>query len=122
MREGDLFYLKVYNDTLAYEVDQILKVEPQETSSLAIEEGEDYVTLVTCTPYAVNTHRLLVRGHRVLYEENVYKEAVEHTMPRVSSSWGMHFLCALAGVILAVFLCWILPGKIKRRRGRDNGK
>ena len=57
--------LRVLDEVLTYEVDQILIVEPQETGALQIEEGKDYCTLVTCTPYGVNTHRLLVRGHRI---------------------------------------------------------
>ena len=65
VEEGDVFYLHVLGKTLAYEVDQILTVLPEQTESLGITDGDDYVTLVTCTPYAVNTHRLLVRGHRV---------------------------------------------------------
>ena len=65
LREGDVFMLRVLDEVLTYEVDQILIVEPQETSALHIVEGEDYCTLVTCTPYGVNTHRLLVRGHRI---------------------------------------------------------
>ena len=73
MEEGDIFSLYVLNEKLSYEVDQILVVEPAEVDALAIEEGEDYCTLVTCTPYGINTHRLLVRGHRV---ENV-EEPVE---------------------------------------------
>lgn len=62
VEEGDVFYLHVLGKTLAYEVDQILTVLPEQTESLGITDGDDYVTLVTCTPYAVNTHRLLVRG------------------------------------------------------------
>ena len=62
---GDTFVLRVLDDVLTYEVDQILIVEPQEINSLQIEEGKDLCTLVTCTPYGVNTHRLLVRGHRI---------------------------------------------------------
>lgn len=62
---GDTFILRVLDETLTYEVDRILIVEPHELSALEIEEGRDYCTLVTCTPYGVNTHRLLVRGHRV---------------------------------------------------------
>ena len=64
VEKGDVFYLHILDKTLAYEVDQIQTVLPEETDSLAITEGKDYVTLVTCTPYAVNTHRILVRGHR----------------------------------------------------------
>ena len=64
MAEGDLFFLHILDETLTYEVDQIRVVEPHELEELTIEEGKDYCTLVTCTPYGVNTHRLLVRGHR----------------------------------------------------------
>lgn len=62
---GDTFLLRVLDEVLTYEVDQILIVEPQEVGALRVVEGQDYCTLVTCTPYGVNTHRLLVRGHRV---------------------------------------------------------
>lgn len=65
LQKGDTFTVTVLNDTLTYEVDQILIVLPNELDALAIEKGKDYCTLVTCTPYGVNTHRLLVRGHRV---------------------------------------------------------
>ena len=65
LTEGDTFMLRVLDEVLTYEVDQILIVEPQETGALRIEEGKDYCTLVTCTPYGINSHRLLVRGHRI---------------------------------------------------------
>ena len=65
LQAGDIFMLRVLDEVLTYEVDQILIVEPQETGALRMEEGKDYCTLVTCTPYGINTHRLLVRGHRI---------------------------------------------------------
>ena len=65
LTEGDTFVIRVLNEVLTYEVDQILTVEPQEVESLGIENGKDLCTLVTCTPYGINSHRLLVRGHRV---------------------------------------------------------
>ena len=65
LKEGDVFMLYVLNEAFAYEVDQIRIVEPDDLTNLRIEQGEDLCTLVTCTPYAVNSHRLLVRGHRV---------------------------------------------------------
>ena len=68
---GDEFYIYILDRTLAYEVDQILVVEPSETEALQLQEGKDYVTLVTCTPYAINTHRLLVRGTQVEYNEKI---------------------------------------------------
>ena len=64
MAEGDIFSMTIMNRTLTYEVDQIRVVEPNDLSDLKIEKGKDYCTLVTCTPYGINTHRLLVRGHR----------------------------------------------------------
>lgn len=65
LQTGDIFMLRVLDNVLTYEVDQILIVDPQETGALRIEEGKDCCTLVTCTPYGINTHRLLVRGHRI---------------------------------------------------------
>ena len=65
LTEGDVFLLRVLDETLTYEVDQIRTVLPEELDDLAIEEGKEYCTLVTCTPYGINSHRLLVRGHRV---------------------------------------------------------
>lgn len=69
LAEGDTFILRVLDETLTYEVDRILIVEPYDLSPLEIEEGKDYCTLITCTPYGINTHRLLVRGHRVANQE-----------------------------------------------------
>lgn len=65
LQNGDVFMLRVLDEVLTYEVDQVLIVEPDEINSLGITQGEDYCTLVTCTPYGINTHRLLVRGHRI---------------------------------------------------------
>ena len=69
LSQGDIFTLLVLDETLTYEVDQIRIVEPDDISLLEIEEGKDLCTLVTCTPYGVNSHRLLVRGHRVEKQE-----------------------------------------------------
>ncbi len=73
LKEGDTFTLTILNETLTYEVDRIWIVEPEDLSHLLIEDGKDYCTLITCTPYGINTHRLLVRGHRV---DNVDGNAV----------------------------------------------
>ena len=80
LKEGDHFLLHILDDTLCYEVDQIEVVEPKQTDSLAVEDGEDLVTLLTCTPYGVNSHRLLVRGHRVPYNpEEIQKNETGNT-------------------------------------------
>lgn len=77
MEKGDIFLLRILNETLAYEVDQIKTVLPEEMDNLKIEEGEDFCTLVTCTPYGVNSHRLLVRGHRTEYTEELQEQLAE---------------------------------------------
>lgn len=93
LAEGDMFYIHVLGDTLAYKVDAIHTVLPTDTHLLQIEDGKDYVTLVTCTPFGVNTHRLLVRGHRVPY---VPEQEVPATAEKpVASSWTHHYLTGL---------------------------
>ena len=100
---GDVFYIRVLGDTLVYEVDAIHTVLPTDTSLLQIEDGKDYVTLVTCTPFGINTHRLLVRGRRVPYlpEQGA---AAEEEKP-AASSWTQHYLTGLGiglGVVTVV--------------------
>lgn len=99
--EGDKFYIYVLDRKLAYEVDQILVVEPSETEALQLQEGEDYVTLVTCTPYAINTHRLLVRGKRVEYNEEVAKETP--VVKKASSSDKILYIGILIAILLLIF-------------------
>ena len=93
LTEGDTFYIHVLGEVLAYEVDAINTVLPTDTSLLQIEEGKDLVTLVTCTPFGVNTHRLLVRGHRVPYVPEQEEEAAE--AQKATSSWTQHYLTGL---------------------------
>lgn len=110
---GDTFLLRVLDETLTYEVDRILIVEPEDLSALTIEEGKDYCTLVTCTPYGVNTHRLLVRGHRIDNAEasgvRVTADAVEMDRVLVAS--------LVAAPILALLLIWMLV-RTRRTRAR----
>ena len=94
LEKGDVFYILVLGEVLAYEVDSINTVLPTDRSLLQIETGKDLVTLVTCTPFGVNTHRLLVRGHRVPYvPEQKAEDAAEKPVP---SSWTQHYLTGLA--------------------------
>ncbi len=97
--KGDVFYIHVLGEVLAYEVDQIATVLPSDTSLLQIEEDKDYVTLITCMPFGVNTHRLLVRGHRVPYVPEMVVE--NGKTPKAASSWTRHYLAGL-GIGLAV--------------------
>jgi len=93
LTEGDVFYIHVLGEVLAYEVDAIHTVLPTDTRLLQIEEGKDYVTLVTCTPFGINTHRLLVRGHRIPY---IPEQATTATAEKpVASSWTQHYLTGL---------------------------
>ena len=93
LEKGDVFYIHVLGEVLAYRVDNINTVVPTDTSLLQIEEGEDLVTLVTCTPFGINTHRLLVRGHRVPYVPEQEAEIAE--MQKATSSWTQHYLIGL---------------------------
>lgn len=93
LAEGDTFYIHVLGDTLAYKVDAVHAVLPTDTSRLQIEGGKDYVTLVTCTPFGINTHRLLVRGHRMPYVPE--QEATAAAEKPVASSWTRHYLTGL---------------------------
>ena len=93
LAKDDIFYIHVLGEVLAYKVDAINTVLPTDTSLLQIEDGKDYVTLVTCTPFGVNTHRLLVRGHRVPYVPE--QEVTAAAEKPVASSWTQHYLTGL---------------------------
>lgn len=106
MKEGDHFYISVLDETLAYEVDQILTIEPEDTSALAVEDGKDLVTLLTCTPYGVNTQRLLVRGHRVDYVEGMVEE---EEVPLAAYSYHTNYLLwVLVGLGITVAFILLL--------------
>ena len=107
---GDVFYLHVLNETLAYQVVDINTVLPYDTSLLGIAPGEDLCTLVTCTPYGVNTHRLLVRGSRIPYaEEELLVEETAEEEP-VKSTWEQKYIEGLLWGIAAVLLLLLLIG------------
>lgn len=115
--EGDVFYIKVLDETLAYKVDQILTVLPEETEALSIVPGQDYATLVTCTPYAINTHRLLVRGHRIPYEEAVKIE--KNTSTGIELSFTTKVLIVTIGIIfigLVIAMLYSLYDKRRRKK------
>lgn len=112
--EGDVFTLRVLDEVLSYEVDQILTVEPTMVSDLQIEDGRDYCTLVTCTPYGVNSHRLLVRGHRIETPREtetvrILSEAVQVEELPVAAFMAVPLLAASLFIFFAA-------AKIRRRR------
>ncbi len=111
--EGDSFTITVLNKTLTYEVDQIRTVLPTDLSDLQIEKGKDYVTLVTCTPYGINTHRLLVRGHRI---ENADGDAsVIADALQIEPIYIAPFI-AVPILILLIIGMFIMTGMRTRRR------
>ncbi len=123
LKEGDHFLIHVLNETLCYEVDKISVVKPEDTSALAVEDGQDLVTLLTCTPYGVNTERLLVRGHRVPYVEEEVKE--EKTVLSGSSLHTNYLLWVFVGLsvtALFIFVLYLKETKLKRRANKGGKK
>lgn len=115
MVEGDTFTLTILNETLTYEVDHIWIVEPSDLSHLTIEDGKDYCTLITCTPYGINTHRLLVRGHRI---DNVDGTAmVVADAIQIQPIYIAPFLAVPLLVILLLYV--LISTSAKNRKKRD---
>lgn len=108
MEKGDEFYIHVLNRVLKYEVDEINIVEPNDTTKLNTIRGEDHVTLLTCTPYSINTHRLLVRGKRVPYDPNASETAESFS---VNNNYiyilGYRVSYLTAGIAIAVFIIFV---------------
>lgn len=113
LAEGDRFMLRVLDEILTYEVDQILIVEPHETEALLLEEGQDLCTLVTCTPYGINSHRLLVRGHRVETQEEA--RAVRVTADATQIKPVIVAPIIAAPILLVLLIGLLLPKPRKRR-------
>lgn len=107
LEHGDTFILTVLGEKMAYQVENIQVVLPDDTSVLTIEEGKDLVTLLTCTPYMINTHRLLVTGHRIPYSESVKKEEEKGNQER-----NLRQLLILAGTIIAVVILLLFIGRL----------
>ena len=117
---GDMFFITVCNQKLAYEVDNIAVVEPTDIDLIRIDTQQDYVTLLTCTPYGVNTHRLLVRGHRVEMAEEAIAEVEEKAEP-VASTWIEKYEQGIligVAIFLGLLLIALLVYFIKRRKDK----
>lgn len=111
MEEGDQFYIKILGETLAYEVHSIETVLPTETESLAIQPGEDLVTLITCTPYGINSHRLLVHAHRILYVPEM-----EDEIDSVGGFINIPLPYLLLMIALAVLAAFFIVLKVRTNR------
>ena len=111
---GDKFFITICGETFAYQVDQIQIVLPDETDSLALQQGKDYVTLVTCTPYGVNTHRILCRGYRVPYKPGEEDKVKPH-------AWlNMNILMGLVGALLGILIALILVIRLRKQNEEDD--
>ena len=111
LQKGDQFYIRVLDKILAYEVCRIDVVLPEDTSKLSVVDGQDLVTLVTCTPYGINTHRLVITGKRVVYEEKK-EEEIKKKRPSVREM--------IFTMIPILFLVYVVIERIKRKREKRN--
>lgn len=114
MKEGDLFFINVLGETLAYQVTEIEVIDPDDVKKLDIVPKKDLATLLTCTPYGLNTHRLLVTGERVTYEKEVHDSIEKETM-----SARELFFAVLPFIFLAIKLVPVVVSRIKRKRKEE---
>ena len=130
LEKGDVFYIYMMNETLAYQVDQILDMVDKDDAAalgeaLALEEGKDYVSLFTCTPYGVNSHRLIVRGTRIPYEEEIKEEvkvsAPEAMLESVQNYYSFYLIFGLSVTFLLIVIMKFFMGR-KRRKARREAK
>lgn len=119
LEEGDVFVMRVLNETLTYEVDQVLIVLPHETEALNVDPDMDYCTLVTCTPYAINTHRLLVRGHRVENAQAAEDIIVTSDAVQVDPMIVAPIVAVPILIILVVVVLMSTSAKRKRKIKKD---
>ena len=118
MKNGDIFYVKILGENFAYEVDQIKTVLPEETEGLQIVDGQDYITLITCTPYGINTHRLLVRGHRIPYEEAIQIEPDEIDKG-VKIPFEVKVLLIGLGILAVILVIFVIVSKVRSRSQKN---
>lgn len=112
MKEKDVFIIEVAGEQLAYEVDQISTVLPEDIQGIKPEAGKDYITLVTCTPYGVNSHRLLVRGHRTEMPAGEIKQEYK-------SPWQPWMIAAIIIAVLVLLYLWWLLAMLRRRKKKE---
>ncbi len=120
---GDRFYLHILNEDLAYEVDQVLPMVDKDDldtleEAMKVEAGRDYVTLFTCTPYGVNSHRLLVRGHRVPYDGELESTPVESMVQAIQNYYMLYLLIGLGVTVLLI----LILRRVMRRKGKRTDK
>ena len=107
LSEGDVFYIRVMGEVLAYEICGIETVTPDQVEPLRIRQGEDLVTLITCTPYGINSHRLYVHGRRIPYEEAEQRERQADLGQRAERFWQKYWWVGVT-VLLFIWMIWLL--------------
>ena len=117
MEKGDVFYIHVLNRVIAYEVDQILTVEPSDFDPILVKEGKDYSTLLTCTPYSINSHRLLVRGHRIEYTAPIKEKFIP--ILGNNSNYKYYLIISLIVILILVYLIYRNRKSLKRLENGD---
>lgn len=116
LEEGDVFYIYILDQVFAYQVNQVLVTEPSDTDALRIVDGKDYVTLVTCTPYAINTHRLLVRGERIEYNSDTEAQvAVDKSLSTADIILYVSLFVAIVFIIIAI----VALIRYKKKKGKN---
>lgn len=118
MKKGDVFYVHNLGQTLAYKVDQIKVIKPTQVDQLKIVEGKDLCTLMTCTPYMINTHRLLVTGHRIPYDPKAEAKAKERSRNRLI--WII--IAILLPVLAIIIFIWHKKRKKKAKSDKEKGQ
>ncbi len=125
---GDMFYTNILNDTRAYKVCKIYVIEPDDTESLIVHENKDYISLLTCTPYGVNSHRLVVRGKHIEYNEEEHNKLVDNK-PVVDSTWMKEYRRALligaeilSGILFVFIVFRIILVLVKKKRSESTDK
>lgn len=116
LKKGDHFLVHVLNKTLCYKVDSIVVTEPNDTSALAVQEGKDLVSLLTCTPYGVNTQRLIVTGHRVAYHKDVVSKEKKNGFTSLHTNY---LLWVIVGLVVTGGFIFILYKKDKKMRSKE---
>lgn len=116
VKKGDHFLVHVLNKTLCYEVDSIVETEPGDTSALAVQEGKDLASLLTCTPYGVNTQRLIVTGHRVSYNKSVVNKEKKNGFTSLHTNY---LLWVIVGLAVTGGFIFILYKKDKKMRSKE---
>lgn len=120
MAKGDVFYIHILGKTLAYKVDKILTVEPSNFDPVLVVEGKDYSTLLTCTPYSINSHRLLVRGHRIDYTPPVKEKNMDDLLP--NSDYKYYLLASIFVILILIYLIYKNRKALRRLLNKLEGK